>query len=507
MTTHHQSESNAQPASETVDVCVDSNQDVIRKFCDLESRVWRAVIDSINPRDCFCGHGQGLTVSPVLRFEDGYRHNLAAFRFIEAAAMKAVEEFQTMQQRHKSEADEFAAQPASEPARAAVEWEYRKRPIVVKASQWWRNGDHPEDNCDMFDYPDAQGNVFQRPGEGKVVRYFRRPDVPSDQPCKHCTRPMNDHGWIDTLEGGHIVCPGDYVITGVKGERYPCKPDIFTATYEPVAPAQPPASEPSGREESLNCLEARLAADIRAIDGNHDKGAAELAEQLIARGWHPALSGEREEVEQKLRGGWFMAARKFSDDNNRLRESRRPRSLTHRIAGQARCGRGAGGEVEGSSRVAANPCRRTRSRPGGVSFGAEGRRTINGEIGKDWTMDKHAIEAAIHATVAREILNGLDTEARDALLQKSITDALTDYSFRKSVGDVVSAKAAQIAAELVETDEWQAAIREHIKGGFDKYLAQLDQGMLKGFKRLLHGNSSGNSYDRNPALILSDWPE
>jgi hypothetical protein len=122
-------------------------------------------------------------------------------------------------------------------------------------------------------------------------------------------------------------------------------------------------------------------------------------------------------------------------------------------------------------------------------------------------MDKHAIEAAIHATVAREILNGLDTEARDALLQKSITDALTDYSFRKSVGDVVSAKAAQIAAELVETDEWQAAIREHIKGGFDKYLAQLDQGMLKGFKRLLHGNSSGNSYDRNPALILSDWPE
>ena len=42
------------------------------------------------------------------------------------------------------------------------------------------------------------------------------------------------HGWIDTLEGGHIVCPGDWIITGVKGEHYPCKPDIFEMTYEPV---------------------------------------------------------------------------------------------------------------------------------------------------------------------------------------------------------------------------------------------------------------------------------
>lgn len=43
--------------------------------------------------------------------------------------------------------------------------------------------------------------------------------------------------WIDTLEG-HIVCPGDWIITGVKGERYPCKPDIFKMTYEPVEAAE-----------------------------------------------------------------------------------------------------------------------------------------------------------------------------------------------------------------------------------------------------------------------------
>jgi hypothetical protein len=39
---------------------------------------------------------------------------------------------------------------------------------------------------------------------------------------------------IDTLEGKHEVTPHDWIITGVKGERYPCKPDIFKMTYEKV---------------------------------------------------------------------------------------------------------------------------------------------------------------------------------------------------------------------------------------------------------------------------------
>lgn len=39
---------------------------------------------------------------------------------------------------------------------------------------------------------------------------------------------------IHTLEGGMVASPGDYVITGVNGEKYPCKPDIFEKTYEPV---------------------------------------------------------------------------------------------------------------------------------------------------------------------------------------------------------------------------------------------------------------------------------
>jgi hypothetical protein len=40
--------------------------------------------------------------------------------------------------------------------------------------------------------------------------------------------------FINTLEGKHYITPGDYIITGVKGERYPCKPDIFHMTYEKV---------------------------------------------------------------------------------------------------------------------------------------------------------------------------------------------------------------------------------------------------------------------------------
>lgn len=44
---------------------------------------------------------------------------------------------------------------------------------------------------------------------------------------KNCRVPA-----IKTLEGHHIISPGDYILTGIQGERWPCKPDIFEATYE-----------------------------------------------------------------------------------------------------------------------------------------------------------------------------------------------------------------------------------------------------------------------------------
>ncbi len=47
-------------------------------------------------------------------------------------------------------------------------------------------------------------------------------------------REYNGYAEIETLEGTHRANPGDYIIQGIKGELYPCKPDIFKRTYELV---------------------------------------------------------------------------------------------------------------------------------------------------------------------------------------------------------------------------------------------------------------------------------
>ena len=112
---------------------------------------------------------------------------------------------------------------------------FRKRPIVVDADQWFKNGDHPEDGCEMI-HPDPRSSTQFEPflGEGKIVRLYRHPKHIGASLCEHCDNFMHAHGWIDTLEGGHTVCPSDWIITGITGERYPIKDKIFQETYEPV---------------------------------------------------------------------------------------------------------------------------------------------------------------------------------------------------------------------------------------------------------------------------------
>lgn len=120
---------------------------------------------------------------------------------------------------------------------------YRKKPIVIEATQWFKNGDHPLDRVGTIEvdqlFPDDPTKKYVR-GEGAVVRFYRHPEVAGSrlhvEGTEACHRPFHEHGWIDTAEGGHIVCPGDFIITGVKGEVYPCKPGIFAATYEAVEP-------------------------------------------------------------------------------------------------------------------------------------------------------------------------------------------------------------------------------------------------------------------------------
>lgn len=84
---------------------------------------------------------------------------------------------------------------------------YVKKPIIVDAIQWFKNGDDKR--------------VIKLP---ETILFI----------CEACNNEATAHGWLNTLEGGHVVCPGDYIITGVKGEVYPCKPDIFALTYEPL---------------------------------------------------------------------------------------------------------------------------------------------------------------------------------------------------------------------------------------------------------------------------------
>ena len=117
---------------------------------------------------------------------------------------------------------------------------YQRRPLVIEATQWHRNGDHPLDNCPVFQRPTGpNGELFDYPGEGEVVRYFWHPDFDGDDYCAGCGRKMNDHGWIDSSKtlnpSGCTVCPGDWIVTEMidSSKYYPCKPDIFAMTYDP----------------------------------------------------------------------------------------------------------------------------------------------------------------------------------------------------------------------------------------------------------------------------------
>ena len=110
---------------------------------------------------------------------------------------------------------------------------FRKRPVVIDATQWFKDGDHPQD------YPHIMTEQEAKMGhsEGAVVRYYRRPDDDGKRVCEKCSKTMHEHGWIDTIEGGHTVCPGDWIITDVTSamdRHYPCKDNIFRKIYESV---------------------------------------------------------------------------------------------------------------------------------------------------------------------------------------------------------------------------------------------------------------------------------
>ena len=78
---------------------------------------------------------------------------------------------------------------------------YRKKPVEIEALQYTG---YNHDAVMFF----TNGQAVWAPREGKLT--------------------------IPTLEGDHTASAGDWIIRGVKGEYYPCKPDIFEMTYESV---------------------------------------------------------------------------------------------------------------------------------------------------------------------------------------------------------------------------------------------------------------------------------
>ncbi len=59
----------------------------------------------------------------------------------------------------------------------------------------------------------------------EAIKYRKKPVVVK---AYRTSKPMTIH----TLEGDMKADAGDYIITGIKGEQYPCKPDVFRKTYE-----------------------------------------------------------------------------------------------------------------------------------------------------------------------------------------------------------------------------------------------------------------------------------
>ena len=88
---------------------------------------------------------------------------------------------------------------------------YRKKPVVVEVFQY--DGDISIDTNSKTDIPQWIVQAFK----DKILCYGTQ-----------------EHLFVQTLEGTMIVSKNDYIIQGVNGELYPCKPDIFEKTYERI---------------------------------------------------------------------------------------------------------------------------------------------------------------------------------------------------------------------------------------------------------------------------------
>lgn len=94
--------------------------------------------------------------------------------------------------------------------------------------------------------------TYRKTATIEAIQWFKMGDHPAVV-MKSDPNRYADEGipWCPTMEGGHVVTPGDWIATGIKGEHWPIKPDVFAETYTPVdAALSTPATEPQGLVEN-----------------------------------------------------------------------------------------------------------------------------------------------------------------------------------------------------------------------------------------------------------------
>lgn len=119
---------------------------------------------------------------------------------------------------------------------------YRKKPVVVEAIQY-----------DLSKYYIHE------------IKEFVGPSLKLDSSGQH---------YISTLEGNMSISPRDYIIKGVQGEFYPCKPDIFEQTYE--------RADASSKQDDVTDLINEFVKELNLLSKSFDQDVSSIKSKYSA---------------------------------------------------------------------------------------------------------------------------------------------------------------------------------------------------------------------------------
>lgn len=159
---------------------------------------------------------------------------------------------------------------------------FRKKPVVIEAVQW--TGDN---EMEIYDF--SNGKVLHIAGSTKML--------------------------VPTLEGDMQASVGDWIIRGVQGEFYPCKPDIFAATYEPEDARQAFPGHADTIEKITQIINERFRPDSINVEvaggtpNTYNIEAFSKSSGLPWNFWMRVRDGQIQEYDG-VGGSWFAAESK-----------------------------------------------------------------------------------------------------------------------------------------------------------------------------------------------------